>query len=248
MDAGCTLCGVQAGSLGSGRARSAVTRAVRTASISRTYEKKTILIIAAIWTCLVCKLRGGNWLEGGKMGEGQSTDSCIAVKTSAMVAGAQRPRRTVRCITCSVFPKNLRRESKDAACLATPMTQRSLPPSLQTMHPRTCPYVPIVRVQVAPVAARRLEGEFSVSGDRYANVKALRLRLASVKSIQRITKTMKMVAAAKLKGFQNRMFQARPLGDRVGHMVRCPSLSPRRVPAMRQRQRPLEKTDEETGV
>jgi len=72
---------------------------------------------------------------------------------------------------------------------------------------------------VAPVAARRLEGEFSVSGDRYANVKALRLRLASVKSIQRITKTMKMVAAAKLKGFQNRMYQARPLGDRVGHMV-----------------------------
>ena len=36
----------------------------------------------------------------------------------------------------------------------------------------------------------------AVSGDRnMSNVKALRLRLASVKSIQRITKTMKMVAA-----------------------------------------------------
>ena len=30
---------------------------------------------------------------------------------------------------------------------------------------------------------------------------------------------MKMVAAAKLKGFQGRMFQARPLGDQVAHMV-----------------------------
>lgn len=30
---------------------------------------------------------------------------------------------------------------------------------------------------------------------------------------------MKMVAAAKLKGFQSRMFQARPLGDRVTNMV-----------------------------
>ena len=48
----------------------------------------------------------------------------------------------------------------------------------------------------------------AVSGDRnMANVKALRLRLASVKSIQRITKTMKMVAAAKLKGFQTRMLE-----------------------------------------
>jgi F-type H+-transporting ATPase subunit gamma len=58
-----------------------------------------------------------------------------------------------------------------------------------------------------------------VAGDRYASVKALRLRLASIKSIQRITKTMKMVAAAKLKGFQARMFQARPLGDSMNNMV-----------------------------
>ena len=34
---------------------------------------------------------------------------------------------------------------------------------------------------------RRLDPN-AVSGDRYANVKQLRLRLASVKSIQRITK------------------------------------------------------------
>jgi F0F1-type ATP synthase gamma subunit len=40
-----------------------------------------------------------------------------------------------------------------------------------------------------------------------ATVKQLRLRVASVKSIQRITKTMQMVAGAKLKGFQTRMMQ-----------------------------------------
>jgi len=63
-------------------------------------------------------------------------------------------------------------------------------------------------LQAAPAMAR-IPAQVSaaaVSGDRnMANVKALRMRLASVKSIQRITKTMKMVAAAKLKGFQTRM-------------------------------------------
>jgi ATP synthase F1 gamma subunit len=61
--------------------------------------------------------------------------------------------------------------------------------------------------------------EAVVRGDRNASVKQLRLRLASVKSIQRITKTMKMVAAAKLKGFQTRMYEARPLGERVNYIV-----------------------------
>jgi len=65
----------------------------------------------------------------------------------------------------------------------------------------------------APAMARVPVQAVAVSGDRnMANVKQLRLRLASVKSIQRITKTMKMVAAAKLKGFQTRMLEARPLG------------------------------------
>ena len=40
-----------------------------------------------------------------------------------------------------------------------------------------------------------------------ATLKQLRLRVASVKSIQRITKTMQMVAGAKLRGFQTRMMQ-----------------------------------------
>jgi hypothetical protein len=70
---------------------------------------------------------------------------------------------------------------------------------------------------VAPAVQRMPEAV--VRGERDASVKALRLRLASVKSIQRITKTMKMVAAAKLKGFETRMRQARPLGERIGYMV-----------------------------
>jgi len=62
-------------------------------------------------------------------------------------------------------------------------------------------------LQAAPAMAR-MPQQAAVTGDRdMANVKALRLRLASVKSIQRITKTMKMVAAAKLKGFQTRMME-----------------------------------------
>jgi F-type H+-transporting ATPase subunit gamma len=52
----------------------------------------------------------------------------------------------------------------------------------------------------------------AISGDRdMANVKALRLRLASVKSIQRITKTMKMVAASKLNQFKRRMLEVLPI-------------------------------------
>lgn len=72
---------------------------------------------------------------------------------------------------------------------------------------------------VAPMVQRMPRPDTIARGDRDANVKALRLRLASVKSIQRITKTMKMVAAAKLKGFQSRMIAARPLGDRITALV-----------------------------
>ena len=39
------------------------------------------------------------------------------------------------------------------------------------------------------------------------NLQALRLHHASVKSIQRINKTMKVVAASKLKGFKTRMLE-----------------------------------------
>lgn len=73
----------------------------------------------------------------------------------------------------------------------------------------------------APALARMpVQASAAAAGDRnMANVKALRLRLASVKSIQRITKTMKMVAAAKLKGFQTRMMEARPLGETMARIT-----------------------------
>jgi len=45
---------------------------------------------------------------------------------------------------------------------------------------------------------------------RFATLKSLKTRLVSVKSIQKITKAMKMVAASKLRGAQTRMEASRP--------------------------------------
>jgi len=47
-------------------------------------------------------------------------------------------------------------------------------------------------------------------GARFASLKALKTRVTSVKSIQKITKAMKMVAASKLKNAQTRMEASRP--------------------------------------
>lgn len=46
-----------------------------------------------------------------------------------------------------------------------------------------------------------------------ANLKLIRNRMRSVGSISKITKAMKMVAAAKLRGVQNKQEQARPFSD-----------------------------------
>lgn len=46
-----------------------------------------------------------------------------------------------------------------------------------------------------------------------SNLKETKDRIKSVQSIQKITKTMKMIASARLKGAQTRMEQARPFGD-----------------------------------
>ena len=55
-----------------------------------------------------------------------------------------------------------------------------------------------------------------------ASLQSLRRKIASVKNTQKITKAMKMVAAAKLKRTQNRIVSARPyaykLRDVVGHL------------------------------
>ena len=48
-----------------------------------------------------------------------------------------------------------------------------------------------------------------------ANLKHIQSQIKSVSSIQKVTKAMKMVAAAKLKRAQERMEQARPYSKRL---------------------------------
>lgn len=51
------------------------------------------------------------------------------------------------------------------------------------------------------------------------NLKSLKVRIASVKSTQKITKAMKMVAAAKLRRAQERAQAAEPYADRMNRML-----------------------------
>jgi len=52
-----------------------------------------------------------------------------------------------------------------------------------------------------------------------ANLKEIRSRIKSVKSIQKVTKAMKMVAAAKLRKSQENMEQARPYAERLNGLI-----------------------------
>jgi len=52
-----------------------------------------------------------------------------------------------------------------------------------------------------------------------ANLKDIRDRIKSVKSIQKVTKAMKMVAAAKMRKAQDRMEQARPYTNSLSEMI-----------------------------
>ncbi|MEE2858611.1 MAG: ATP synthase F1 subunit gamma [Candidatus Neomarinimicrobiota bacterium] len=52
-----------------------------------------------------------------------------------------------------------------------------------------------------------------------ANLKDIRNRIKSVKSIQQVTKAMKMVAAAKMRRAQENMEQARPYASRLNEML-----------------------------
>ncbi len=53
-----------------------------------------------------------------------------------------------------------------------------------------------------------------------ANLKEVRLRIASVKSTQQITKAMKMVSAAKLRRAQQAITQMRPYADKLDSMLK----------------------------
>ena len=52
-----------------------------------------------------------------------------------------------------------------------------------------------------------------------ASLKALKMRIGSVKSTQKITKAMKMVAAAKLRRAQQRAEAGRPYATRMADVV-----------------------------
>ncbi len=52
-----------------------------------------------------------------------------------------------------------------------------------------------------------------------ASLKDIRRRISSVKSIQQVTKAMKMVAAAKLRRAQMNMLQARPYANRIRNVL-----------------------------
>ena len=53
-----------------------------------------------------------------------------------------------------------------------------------------------------------------------ANLKEIRSRIKSVKNIQKVTKAMKMVAAAKLRKAQENMEKARPYESRLKQLTR----------------------------
>ena len=52
-----------------------------------------------------------------------------------------------------------------------------------------------------------------------ANLKDIRSRIKSVKNIQKVTKAMKMVAAAKLRKSQENMEKARPYSSRIKNLI-----------------------------
>ena len=60
-----------------------------------------------------------------------------------------------------------------------------------------------------------------------ASLKALKIRIASVKSTQKITKAMKMVAAAKLRRAQDAAEAARPYAERMNAVLASLSNDPR---------------------
>ena len=52
-----------------------------------------------------------------------------------------------------------------------------------------------------------------------ANLKNIRTQIKSVTSIQKVTKAMKMVAAAKLRKSQENMEKARPYSERIKKLI-----------------------------
>lgn len=68
---------------------------------------------------------------------------------------------------------------------------------------------PIQHSAIGPMAQQVMGGDIAPFGARFASQLAVRNRMKSVKSIQKITKAMKMVAASKLRGVQGKTEQSR---------------------------------------
>jgi len=70
-----------------------------------------------------------------------------------------------------------------------------------------------------------------------ASLKDIRRRIGSVKSIQQVTKAMKMVAAAKLRRAQNNMLNARPYANRIQQVLAnlLPQIDRQLLPALQVR-------------
>ncbi|MEE9465416.1 MAG: ATP synthase F1 subunit gamma [Candidatus Neomarinimicrobiota bacterium] len=70
-----------------------------------------------------------------------------------------------------------------------------------------------------------------------ASLKNIRRRIGSVKSIQQVTKAMKMVAAAKLRRAQNNMLNARPYANRIKQVLAnlLPQIDRQLLPALQVR-------------
>jgi len=71
-----------------------------------------------------------------------------------------------------------------------------------------------------------------------ANLKDIRDRIKSVKSIQKVTKAMKMVAAAKMRRAQERMEQARPYSNSLAEVIEhlLPDIDKSRLPLLNLRE------------
>ncbi|MCZ4135927.1 F0F1 ATP synthase subunit gamma, partial [Escherichia coli] len=52
-----------------------------------------------------------------------------------------------------------------------------------------------------------------------ANLKEIRAKVASIKSTQKITRAMQMVAASKMRRAQERMAQGRPYADNMRRVI-----------------------------
>ena len=71
-----------------------------------------------------------------------------------------------------------------------------------------------------------------------ANLKDIRDRIKSVRSIQKVTKAMKMVAAAKMRKAQERMEQARPYSNSLSEVIEhlLPDIDKSRLPLLNLRE------------